>query len=185
MRVLGISGSLRRASHNRMLLRAAAEELPSDATFEIWDGLAELPAYDEDLDTVPAPAAVQELRDAIAAVDAVLISTPEYNASIPGALKNALDWASRPFPENPLRGKPVAVMGTSTGLFGAVWSQAETRKVLKTIGAHVLEEELPVGQADHAFDEDGALIDPDQQELLQEVVTALVREARAPVEASV
>ena len=182
MRVLGISGSLRRASHNRTLLRAAATELPPGTAFELWDGLALLPAYDEDLDVSPAPAPVRSLRDALTEADAVLISTPEYNSSLPGALKNALDWASRPFPDNALRGKPVAVMGTSTGMFGAVWAQAETRKVLKAIGAHVLEDELPVGLAEEAFDPQGNLTDEDQRELLRELVHSLVREARAPAE---
>ena len=185
MRVLAISGSLRRASHNRTLLRAAARELPPGTAFETWDGLASLPAYDEDLDVSPAPAPVRALRDALAAADAVLISTPEYNSSIPGALKNALDWASRPFPANALRDKPVAVMGTSTGLFGAVWAQAEARKVLGAIGARVLEDELPVGHADGAFDSEGELIDPTQRELLRELVHALVREAEAPAELAV
>jgi len=123
MRVLGIAGSLRRASHNRSLLRAAAELLPPEAELEVWDGLAAIPAYDEDLDQEGEPEPVAAMRRAFAEADAVLISTPEYNSSIPGALKNALDWASRPFPGNCLRNKPVAVMGTSTGLFGAVWSQ--------------------------------------------------------------
>ena len=101
-------------------------------------GLATLPAYDEDVDgRLAAPAVAAACGATLAAADAVLIATPEYNASIPGALKNALDWASRPFPDNCLRGKPVAVIGASTGLFGAVWAQAELRKVLKTIGAAV------------------------------------------------
>ena len=98
MRVLGISGSLRRDSHNTRLLRAAAELLPPGAELVLFDGLAAVPPYDEDADVEPAPAGVRALRDAIAAADALLISTPEYNASIPGVLKNAIDWASRPFP---------------------------------------------------------------------------------------
>src|SRR3712207_4314391 len=161
MLVLGLSGSLRRDSYNRKLLRAAAEELPSGARLAVWDGLGELPLYDADLDVAPAPEKVRQLRDAIASADAVLVSTPEYNHSIPGGLKNALDWASRPFAQNALRDKPVAVIGASTGLFGAVWAQAETRKVLNAIGAHVVERELPVGSADSAFDEEGRLLDPD------------------------
>jgi len=102
---------------------------------------------------------VWALRGAISTADAVLIATPEYNGSVPGQPKNALDWASRPFPDNALRGKPVAVVGASTGLFGAVWAQAELRKVLTTIGARVAEEELPVGQTHDAFTADGALAD--------------------------
>lgn len=178
MRVLGLSGSLRRDSHNRGLLRAAAATLPPDAELVVWDRLAELPAYDEDLDAAPAPEPVQALREAIAAADAILIATPEYNASLPGALKNALDWASRPHATNPLRGKPAAVIGASTGLFGAVWAQAEARKVLGTIGADVLERELPVGQVDAAWAPDGTLLDPDLRAALGELVDALVAQAR-------
>jgi chromate reductase len=104
---------------------------------------------------------------------------------VPGALKNALDWASRPWPDNTLRGKPVCVIGASTGLFGATWAQAETRKVLQTIGAHVLDSELAVGQAYDAFDADGRLVDPELQARLAEIVTSLVREARTEVTAGV
>ena len=137
MRILGISGSLRRDSHNTSLLRAAAMSLPSGVELELFDGLGDLPHYNADIDEDPAPEAVAHLREAIADADGVLIATPEFNGSIPGVLKNALDWASRPFPDNALRGMPVAVVGASTGLFGAVWAQAEVRKVLETIGADV------------------------------------------------
>jgi len=184
MHVLGISGSLRRESHNTRLLRAAASLLPPGADFELFDGLAALPAYCEDIDVEPAPGPVARLRAAIDAADALLIATPEYNASIPGALKNAIDWASRPFPENVLCGKPVVVIGASTGLFGAVWAQAEVRKTLKASGARVLDSELPVGMADSAFTEDGGLVDPDLANRLSHVVADLVREVRAPVEQS-
>src|SRR3712207_4699180 len=160
MRILGISGSLRRGSHNRRLLRAAGEALPPGVDLVEWDGLAGLPIFDEDQELDP-PQAVAELLEAIEDADALLIATPEYNASLPGGLKNALDWASRPFPDNVLRDKPCAVIGASTGLFGAVWAQAEVRKALKASGAHVLESELPVGFADSAFTEDGALADPE------------------------
>jgi len=181
MRILGISGSLRRGSHNRGLLRAAGDALPPGADLVEWEGLRDLPPFDEDLESTPSPA-VQELLDAIEQSDAILIATPEYNASLPGALKNALDWASRPFPDNVLRNKPAAVIGASTGLFGAVWAQAEVRKVLKATGAHVLESELPVGMADMAFDEQGGLADPDLAARLQDVVSDLAREVAAPVE---
>jgi len=180
MRVLGLSGSLRRGSHNRALLRAAAALLPPGAELVEWDRVAELPAYDEDLDAalvVPEP--VRALRAALAGADAVLIATPEYNHSLPGGLKNALDWASRPFATNPLRGKPVAVVGASTGLFGAVWAQAEARKVLGAIGARVVERELPVGQADEAFDARGRLRDPGLHAALAELVGELVGQAAA------
>jgi chromate reductase len=174
MRVLGISGSLRRGSHNFTLLRAAAAELPLDAELEVWGRLADLPAYDEDLDAAGAPLAVRRLRRAITVADAVIIATPEYNGSVPGALKNALDWASRPWPDNSLRGKPACVIGASTGLFGAVWAQAEVRKILTTIGADVVENELPVGQAHDAFDDRGQLVDPELRLRLSESIAALV-----------
>jgi chromate reductase len=173
IRILGFSGSLRSGSHNTALLRAAALSLPSGVELEVFDGLRDLPHYDADLDVEPVPEAAARLREAIAGADGVLISTPEFNGSIPGALKNALDWASRPFPDNALRGKPVAVVGASTGLFGAVWAQAETKKVLGIIGADVLEGELPVGQASGAFGDDGHLIEPDLRVALEELLGVL------------
>lgn len=173
MRILGISGSIRRASHNRTLLRAAGDSLPPGATLVEWDGLAGLPAFNEDLETAPPPA-VRALLGEIASADALLIATPEYNSSLPGALKNALDWASRPYGANVLRGKPVAVVGASTGLFGAVWAQAEARKVLAASGAQPLETELPVGQADTAFAPDGSLADPELATRLRELLRELV-----------
>jgi chromate reductase len=176
MRVLGISGSLRRGSHNLALLRAAAAQLPPNAEFEEFRDVGLIPAYNEDLDDDP-PQAVGSLRAALAASDAVIIATPEYNSSVPGALKNALDWASRPFPDNCLRGKPVCVIGASTGLFGAVWAQAELRKILTTIGAKVIDLELPIGLAHEAFDEQGRLHDQDLDARLAEIVTALVEQA--------
>jgi chromate reductase len=183
MRVLGLSGSLRRDSHNRALLRAAAALLPAGAELVEWDRIAELPAYDEDLDGASAPEPVRALREALADADALLVATPEYNASLPGALKNALDWASRPHATNPLRGKPAAVVGASTGLFGAVWAQAEARKVLATIGASVLERELPVGQAHDAWAPDGTLRDPDLRAALADVVRELVEASSPPLAA--
>src|SRR6478672_2536665 len=173
MRILGISGSLRRGSHNRRLLRAAGDALPPGAVLVEWEGLAGLPAFDEDLEVSP-PEPIQELFDAIEDADALLIATPEYNASLPGALKNALDWASRPFPDNVLRDKPAAVIGASTGLFGAVWAQAEVRKVLGASGARALDSELPVGMADSAFDEHDALVDPELSTRLGDVIADLV-----------
>jgi chromate reductase, NAD(P)H dehydrogenase (quinone) len=174
MRVLGISGSLRRDSYNSGLLRAAADLLPSGVELEVFDGLKAIPPYDADDDVDLAPAPVTALREAIAEADAVLVATPEYNASIPGVLKNALDWASRPHATNPLRGKPAAVVGASTGMFGAVWAQADTRKVLSTIGARVLDAELPVPEGDERFDASGTLVDAEVAEQLSEILTALV-----------
>jgi chromate reductase len=177
MKVLGISGSLRRDSYNTKLLRAAGELMRYDAELELWSGLKEIPPYDEDDDVQPAPAAVAALRDAIADADAVLIATPEYNSSVPGQLKNAIDWASRPLATNPLRSKPVAVVGASTGTFGAVWAQAELRKVLAATGARIVDAEVAVGHAPTKFDEDGHLVAEAIREQLAETVEALLAEA--------
>jgi chromate reductase len=181
VRILGIAGSLREGSHNRRLLRAAGEQLPPGADLVEWMGLAEIPAFNEDEETDP-PGLVRAFLAEIDEADALLIATPEYNASVPGALKNALDWASRPFPENVLRRKPCAVIGASTGLFGAVWAQAEVRKALKASGAHVVESELPVGLADGAFTEDGDLVDVDLVARLRDLLADLMREVDSPVE---
>jgi chromate reductase, NAD(P)H dehydrogenase (quinone) len=175
VRILGIAGSLRRGSHNRRLLRAAGEALPPGAALAVWEGLAGLPAFDEDLEH-DRPLEVRRFLAAVEDADALLIATPEYNHSLPGALKNALDWASRPFPGNVLRDKPALVVGASTGLFGAVWAQAEVRKVLKAAGARPLDGELPIGLADGAFAEDGSLADPEQAARLRELLAALAGE---------
>jgi chromate reductase, NAD(P)H dehydrogenase (quinone) len=177
MKLLAISGSLRRESHNTKLLRAAQDLLPPSAQLELFDGLADVPPYNEDDDVDPAPAAVRRFRDAIAAADAVLIATPEYNASIPGHLKNALDWASRPFPGNALHGKPIAVIGASSSMFGAVWAQAELRKVLGAIGARVIDRDLPISLAEEAFDAQFKLVDDENREELAEILAELVAEA--------
>ena len=184
MHVLGISGSLRRESYNRRLLELAARGLPPGAKWETWEGLARVPAFSEDLERGPAPLAVADLRAALHRADAVLFATPEYNHSVPGQLKNALDWASRPVSRNPLRGKPAAVIGASTGLFGAVWAQAELRKVLQAIGARVVDDELPVASAHQAFASDGSLGDPDLQRRLDGIVHRLVEASAADRQAA-
>ena len=179
MKVLGISGSLRRDSYNTKLLRAAEELLPSFVELEVWEGLKTVPPYDEEDDVEPAPPAVAALREAIAGADAILFATPEYNSSVPGQLKNAIDWVSRPLATNPLRNKPVAVVGASTGAFGAVWSQAELRKVLAATGARVVEAEVAVGHAPMKFDEAGRLVDEELRGQLRETVDVLVGETAA------
>jgi chromate reductase, NAD(P)H dehydrogenase (quinone) len=184
MRILAISGSLRRDSHNTMLLQAARELLGPGDTLELWEGLREVPPYDQDDDVEPAPAAVAGLRAAVASADAVLIATPEYNHSIPGSLKNALDWASRPFAANAFRGKPVAVIGSSTGLFGAVWAQAEVRKVLTAMGARVADVEIAVGQAAEKFDADGRLVDDTVREQLADAIALLTGATEAELVAA-
>jgi chromate reductase len=180
MKVLGISGSLRRDSHNTKLLRAAAALLPPGAELELWEGLKAVPPYDGDDDNgEPRAWILQSLDAAIREADVVLFATPEYNHSIPGQLKNALDWLSRPLKTSPLRNKPVAVVGASTGLFGAVWAQAELRKVLTALGARVVDRELPVGLADDAFTEDGRLADLDLELILADLLAELAGEASA------
>ncbi len=179
MTILGISGSLRHDSYNSMLLRNVPLEL------ELWDGLKEIPPYDEDDDVEPAPPAVAQMRAAVAGADAIVFATPEYNASVPGQLKNAVDWLSRPRVGAALQNKPVAVIGASTGAFGAVWAQAELRKVLATAGARVVDAEVAVGHAHERFDADGELLDENLKEQLQETVDTLLAElpARVPVAA--
>jgi chromate reductase len=177
MSVLGISGSLRRESHNTKLLRVAGEMFEAGgARFEIYEDLKLVPPYDEDDDRDPAPAAAAQLRAAVAGADAVFFSTPEYNSSIPGQLKNAVDWLSRPVASGALRNKPVAVIGASTGMFGAVWAQAELRKVLAAAGARVIEGEVPVGHAHTRFDDEGRLNDESIAEQLQAVVDNVIAE---------
>jgi len=170
MLVLGISGSLRAGSFNTALLRAAGALLPPGARLRRYRDLSLVPPYSEDAE---APPPVVALRAAIEAADALVIATPEYNGSIPGQLKNALDWASRPYPGNALRRKPVAVVGASTGLFGAVWAQAELRKVLTTAGADVLDDELGVGGASDAFDAGLELVDGELRDRLRRLLAKL------------
>jgi chromate reductase len=180
LRILGISGSLRRDSHNSALLRNARELLPPDVELEIFDGLKAIPPYDADDDDPERPIAeVAAFKRAIDEADGLLVATPEYNHSIPGVLKNAIDWASRPVATTVLRGKPAAVIGASTGLFGAVWSQAEMRKVLGATGAEVVDRELPVVQAHMQFDEYGNLAEDDLRDQLAEHLGALVEAIRA------
>jgi chromate reductase len=178
VRVLGISGSLRRDSHNTKLLRAAGNLLPPGAELVEFEGLKAVPPFDEDDEHQPG-AAVEALRAAIAEADVVLVATPEYNHSLPGQLKNAIDWASRPFDAPVLRNKPAAVVGASTGLFGAVWAQAEMRKSLAAAGARVVDRELPVALADEAFEADGSLADRDLEAQYGEILFELAQETVA------
>ena len=149
MKILAISGSLRQGSHNTDLLRGAAAAAPDGVDVELYHGLKDIPPYDAD-DDVPGdqPLAVRHLKDALDSADAILIATPEYNSSIPGVLKNALDWASRPLAASPVRNKPVAVLSSSTGMFGGVWAAAETRKVMGALGARTLDDSVAVAKAE-------------------------------------
>ncbi|MFI5028535.1 MAG: NAD(P)H-dependent oxidoreductase [Solirubrobacterales bacterium] len=178
MRMLGISGSLRRDSLNSALLRAAAGRLPAGAELVEFGRLADVPPYDEDVErSGPAPESVRELREAIRAAEAVLIATPEYNHSIPGQLKNALDWASRPAGNSALSGKPTAAIGASKSMFGGVWAQAELRKVLAAMGGRVLESELAVARAHERLAGDRLELDPEQSERLDGILAELVEAA--------
>jgi len=170
MRLLAISGSLRRGSYNSALLAAAAAACPPGVEFVTWRGLADIPAFDQDLDMPPAVAALQR---EIAQADAVVFATPEYNGSVPGALKNALDWVSRPFSTNVLRHKRVAVIGASTGMFGAAWAQADLRKVLSRLGALVDDRELLGGSAHEQFTPDMQLRAPGLAARLTAIVESL------------
>lgn len=183
MKVLGVSGSLRRDSHNTELLRATATRLPHGTEWVLHDGLKAISPFNEDEEHA-APPAVVALRSEIAAADAVLFSTPEYNSSIPGHLKNALDWVSRPIETNSLRNKPVAVIGASTGMFGAVWAQAELRKVLGSIGARVVDAELPVPSAHELLGDPEALKDSGLHEQIDGILSELLAEARPAVTAA-
>ena len=162
-------------SYNSRVLRAAAAACDPDVDFVLWSGLDAIPAYNEDVEHVPS--AVVHLKEEIATADAILLATPEYNTSVPGALKNALDWVSRPFDANPLRDKPVAVVGASQGVFGAVWAQDELRKILRTIGARVVDEHrLSIGDAQQAFTPDGRLRNPRQAAALAATLRSLLQQ---------
>ena len=177
MRVLAISGSLRGDSNNTALLRALREEAPEGVDVDIWQGLKVIPPYDQDDDVVPGPEAVEAFRELVRESDAVFFATPEYNSSVPGALKNALDWASRPVATNVFRNKPVAVISSSAGAFGGVWAGAELRKVLGAMGARVTEAELAVGHAHEKLDDDGRLADDDVREGLRDSLQTVVAAA--------
>jgi chromate reductase, NAD(P)H dehydrogenase (quinone) len=178
MRILAVSGSLREGSFNTSLLRAALEAAPEGVELEIWEGLGELPLYDEDIED-DAPESVRRLREDWAAADAILFSTPEYNGSVPGGLKNAIDWASRPRLEAVLRNKPVAVVGASTGQFGALWAQQDLKRILGIAGARVVGTEIPVARAHERIDNEGQLLDGEVFEQLRLHLTTLAAEAVA------
>ena len=184
MKILAISGSLRAGSHNTDLLQAAAAVAPDGIDLTFYDGLKEIPPYDAD-DDVPGspPASVLRFKEALEDADAVVIATPEYNSSIPGVLKNALDWASRPLAESPVRNKPIAVLSSSTGMFGGVWAAAETRKVLGALGARTLEDTVAVPKAHErlANGVDATLLD--ELRTVVDALAAAVEEREAAVAA--
>lgn len=175
MRILGISGSLRAASHNTALLRAAAQLVPEGVELELYEELESLPPYNEDRDTDDPPAEVARLRELIADADAILFATPEYNTTMPGQIKQVVDWGSRPHgPDASLWGKPVAAVGASITDYGAMWAQDHLRKALGIAGARVLDQELAVARAQELFDGDGELTDPETRDRLAGLVQNLI-----------
>lgn len=177
MHILGLSGSLRSASYNSAALRACADLLPPGVTLSSFD-LAAIPLYNEDVRVQGLPEPVQQLRAQIGAADALLIATPEYNYSIPGVLKNAIDWASRP-PEQPFNGKPVALIGATPGGFGTSRAQYHLRQVFVYLNAHLLSQpEVFISAAPSKFDEHGRLADAATAEQLGKLLAALAAWAR-------
>jgi chromate reductase len=177
VRILAVSGSLRRDSHNTNLLRAVLTAAPEGVELELWEGLRDLPIYDQDLEGGEVPEPVRRLREDWSGAEAILFATPEYNGSVPGGLKNAIDWASRPKFHAALTNKTVAVVGASEGQFGAMWAQADLRKILGVAGARVVSDELPVARAHEKFDANGRLLDAELHERLRLVLSTLAAEA--------
>ena len=180
MHILALSGSLRRESFNTALAHAARELAPDGVEIEVYDALGLLPHYDQDLDheDVETPEPVAELRRRIEEADALLLITPEYNGTITGVLKNAIDWASARHRGSWLRNKTVAVAGATTGQYGAIWAQQDLKRVLGIAGARVVGGELPVSTAHEKFDAHGRLVDSLLAERLRGHLEMLVREAQ-------
>jgi chromate reductase len=180
MRILALSGSLRRESFNTALAYAARVLAPDGVEVEVYDGLGLIPHYDQDLDheDVETPESVADLRRRIEEADALLVITPEYNGSITGVLKNAIDWASARHRGSWLRNKTVAVAGATTGQYGAIWAQQDLKRVLGIAGARVVGGELPVATAHEKFDAHGRLVDRLLADRLRLHIATLVNEAQ-------
>jgi chromate reductase len=170
VQILAIPGSLRAASWNAALLRLAQERAPQGVQVDIWEGLRNVPPFSEDQEGDSAPQPVHELRNAIATADALLVATPEYNGGVPGQLKNALDWASRPYGLSAVIGKPAGVISASS--FGGRWAQEDVRKALRLSGAAVLGEGLAVGKAAERLAEAGE-VDPEIAAGIDDVLAQL------------
>jgi chromate reductase, NAD(P)H dehydrogenase (quinone) len=180
IRILGIAGSLRAQSYNLAALRAAQKLVPAGVTLELFP-LGGIPPYNQDEERKP-PQKVVDLKARIRNADGILLATPEYNYSIPGVLKNAIDWASRPKLAGVLRNKTVAVVGASTGQFGALWAQQDLKRILGIAGARVVGTEIPVARAHERFDNEGRLLDGEVFEQLRLHLTTLASEAVAAPE---
>ena len=173
VRILGIAGSLRNASFNRAALRAAQELAPADTTIEVFD-LDGIPPFNEDVEQIP-PTSVVELKARIRESHAILIATPEYNYSVPGVLKNAIDWASRPYGDNAWDGKPVAVMGASIGATGTARAQYHLRQTFVFLNMYpVNRPEVMISNATQRFDVHGRLVDETSRKRVGRLVEALV-----------
>lgn len=174
MEILGIVGSLRKNSYNRFALKAAQDLVPDGAVLNLIE-LQGIPIYDQDNEMDPPPA-VLEFKRRILAADAILFATPEYNYSVPGALKNAIDWASRPYGTSAWQGKPAAIMGASIGSFGTSRAQYHLRQILVTLNMPVVNQpEVMIGNASPRFDQDGKLLDEPTAQIIQKLLSALVR----------
>ncbi|MFD4527555.1 NADPH-dependent FMN reductase [Streptomyces sp. NPDC058470] len=180
--IVALVGSLRAGSHNRQLAEAAVKLAPEGAEVELFEGLAEIPFYNEDIDVEGSvPAAAVRLREAAARADAFLLFSPEYNGTIPAVLKNAIDWLSRPYGASALAGKPTAVVGTAYGQFGGVWAQDEARKAVGIAGGTVLEDvKLSIPGSVTRFAETHPVDDAEVAAQLTEVIGTLFGHAGTP-----
>ena len=177
IRILGIAGSLRRGSYNRAALRAATQLVPEDATLDIFE-LDGLPGFSQDVEQTP-PATVVELKQRIRRADAILIVTPEYNYSVPGVLKNAIDWASRPYGDSAWNGKPAAIMGASVGTIGTARAQYHLRQVFVFLNMFPLNQpEVMIGNAAERFDKEGNLTDETTKNFIRQLLQNLVEWTR-------
>ncbi len=181
-RILAIPGSLRRGSVNRAMLQAAMEHAPDGVEIELYDDLGSIPPFNEDDEGDRTPQPVLDLRHRIGEADALLISTPEYNHSVPGVIKNAMDWASRPAGRSEIVGKPAAVMSASLSTFGGVWAQAELRKSLAAAGARVYDEGVALSKASERVDAEGNLVDQEFIDQIVELVEDLHALTKTPLE---
>lgn len=173
VKILGIAGSLRKGSYNRAALRAAQKLVPNNARLEIFE-LDGIPPFNQDLEMQP-PQAVSELKSKVRSADAILFVTPEYNYSVSGVLKNAIDWGSRPYGDSAWEGKPAAIMGASMGMMGTVRAQYHLRQMFVFLNMYALNRpEVMIPRAADKFDAQGNLIDNDTRERIREILSALV-----------
>jgi chromate reductase len=183
--IFGIAGSLRKDSYNRAALRAAQQLAPEGVKIEIWDRLGELPLFNQDLEKTP-PAVVAEMKAAIRAADAVLFVTPEYNYSVPGVFKNAIDWASRPYGDSAWNGKAVAIMGASGGALGSARAQYHLRQMFVFLNMYTVNQpEVMIPLAQQRFDAQGNLTDENSKKLIRQLLEELARLARLHLAATI